>query len=95
MTALNWKECVASKELYYSRFTWPDKAWGGFNCSEDFTVSEVWGAIAWIWTWPGDWVLRLEPINTFFELPPNVTGHWLSTTLGWILLFWATSASRD
>jgi hypothetical protein len=97
MTALNWKECVSQGERWFaaSRFEWPDKAQGGFNCSEQFTISEVWGAISWIWTWPGDWILRSEPINSFFELSPNLTGHWVSTTLGWVILFWAMSASRS
>lgn len=96
MAALNWKDCVALRERWSegSRFEWPDQAHGGFNCSEQTTISEVWGAVSWIWTWPGDWMLRWEPINTFFELSPTVTGHWFSTTLGWLLLFWIMTLDR-
>lgn len=89
MNPIDWKECVALSErwLLRSRFEWPPEHAGGFNCSSEITVSEVWGAISWVWTLPGDWLLRRAFINTFFELDPNVAGHWFSTLLGWILFF--------
>ena len=87
---MNWKECVNLLELYDlgDRFTWPPDALG-FDCDvENFTISDVWGAISWIWTWPGDWVLSQEPIKTFFEIEgATATGAIGSTLIGFFLLY--------
>lgn len=87
MSPINWKDCVALYEQYSlrSRFEWPLQESGGFNCSEEITISELWGVISWIWTWPGDWVLRADAMTRFFELDQGVTGHWVSTLLGWLI----------
>ena len=87
MTPINWKECAALYEGFNvrSRFEWPLQHTGGFNCSSEVTISELWGGISWVWTWPGDWLLRTGPINSFFELDTNVTGHWFSSFLGWFI----------
>lgn len=90
MTPINWKECVALYESFSvrSRFEWPPQHTGGFNCYSEVTISELWGGIAWMWTWPGDWLLRTGQINRFFELGSNITGHWFSTLLGWVIFFY-------
>lgn len=89
MTPINWKECVALYEGFTvrSRFEWPPQHTGGFNCSSEVTISELWGGFAWVLTWPGDWLLRSEPINRFFELDGIITGHWFSAVLGGIIFF--------
>lgn len=89
MNPMNWKECVKIFEEagIRTRFEWPAQEYGGFNCHYDITISEVWGAIAWVWTWPGDWILRTQYINNFFELEPLVTGHWFSVAFPVIVLF--------
>lgn len=89
MEPMNWKECARQNELYlgHSRFEWPSGGLNGFNCSDAFTFSDIWGAISWLWTWPGDWLLRSEPLNTFMEIDPLVTGSPVSSGFMWAALF--------
>ncbi len=85
---MNWKECARQMEAFNpgERFRWPGL--NGIDCSQDFTISDVWGAIAWGWTWPGDWVLSQEPLRTFFEIePPTAIGTIGSTILGFLIAF--------
>lgn len=83
---MNWKDCIHRDYLYGTgdRFTWPEAGWNGFDCNtEAFTISDVWGAVAWVWTFPGDWLLSLAPIRTFFEIDtPAAVGAWGSVALG-------------
>lgn len=97
MSPMNWKECVAVNERWSirSRLEWPPQSDGGFNCSQQFTISEVTGAISWVWTWPGDWLLRREPIRSFFEVESQATGHLFSTLLGWLLILLLVVGSTD
>ncbi len=85
---MNWKECVGLLQRYNlgDRFTWPPDALT-FDCEPDaFTISDVWGVISWVWTWPGDWVLSQEPARTFFEIEgTNAIGTTGSTFIGWLL----------
>ncbi len=58
----------------------------GFDCDNGaFTISDVWGAISWVWTLPGDWVLSQEPISTFFE----IAGETAIGAIGSTLAMWA------
>ncbi|WP_439521084.1 hypothetical protein [Marivita sp.] len=96
---MNWKECVRFMERYDlgDRFTWPPNLMG-FDCEPDiFTISDVWGAISWVWTWPGDWILSLEPIRTFFEIEDQTALAAVpSIVIGWIIfLFLFTVVMGD
>jgi len=87
---MTWKECAGVMETYSPgwRLHWPERGWNEFDCEEAFTVSDVWGAISWIWTWPGDWIFSQEPIRTFFEIEGTTAiGAMGSTILGWVI-FW-------
>ena len=53
----------------------------GFNCQTRTTISDLGGAISWLWTYPGDWVLRLPQVNKVFELDALHTGGWISGLL--------------
>lgn len=80
---MKWQECARLREVagIRDRFTWP--AAHDFNCEPGFTVSDLTGALRWITSWPGDWLLSREPIRAFLELEgPSVTGHWLSSVVG-------------
>ena len=85
---MNWKECVGLLERYDlgDRFTWPPNALS-FDCSKvDFTISDVSGGIAWVWTLPGDYVLSQEPLRTFFEIDGSqAVGTVSSYIIGWLL----------
>ncbi len=88
---MNWKDCVRESELYgiRSRFEWPvGEGQSGFDCNPDaFTINDIWGAIGWIWTWPGDYLLSLPKVQSFFETgTETVVGSGWSTALGWLLL---------
>lgn len=90
---MNWKECAEIREALNpgARFEWPPTFLNGFDCTQDFTVSDVLGAISWLWTWPGDYILSSEPFRTFFEIEqPVAIGAIGSTLLGWFLYlgFW-------
>ena len=90
---MNWKECVNLLELYGvgDRFTWPPDAMS-FDCEADFTISDVWGGIAWVWTLPGDYVLSQEPLRTFFEINGNqAIGTTASCIIGWLLFYFLLS----
>ena len=88
---MKWKECVSLVERYdlYTRFDWPlTPGRLGFDCESVFTINDIWGAIGWVWTYPGDLVLNNSEVKTFFALPPEtvVASGW-STALGWLILF--------
>jgi len=86
---MNWKECAQLMEGYSPgwRLTWPEHGFNEFDCNADFTASDVWGGISWLWTYPGDYLLSQEPFRTFFEVE-GVTAIGLtgSTVIGWALL---------
>ena len=69
-----------------SRFSWPESDSGGFNCSADFTFTDVWGGFSWIITTPGDWILNYPVVARFFELDTPVVGNMFSWWLGIMLL---------
>jgi hypothetical protein len=67
---MDWKECAAHMEQYLPgwRFEWPPDGLEHIDCETGLTISDVWGAASWGWTWPGDWILSQEPMRTFFEI---------------------------
>ena len=68
---MNWEECAALNEASgaLSRFDWPvGEGKSGFDCNEAFTFSDVTGAVGWLWTWPGDYLLSLPWLQSFFGL---------------------------
>lgn len=83
-----WAACSVALERLglKSRFQWPDGGWSDFNCQPGITISDVNGGIAWLWTYPGDFILRTERVNSFFELDPLHTGGYGSAS---ITLFFA------
>jgi hypothetical protein len=94
---MNWKDCVALKERALDvgqrssgenpRFQWPKEGVSGFNCESGVTISDIWGAISWIWTYPGDLFLSIEPVKKFFEIEGSVAiGAVGSTFLPWLIL---------
>lgn len=82
---MNWKDCVKHNEAFdsRSRFELP----GSFDCNDAFTISDIWGAISWFWTWPGDYLLNIPNVRSFFEMEGTVIGHTASTFVGWFLFF--------
>ena len=93
---MNWKECVKFNEAYDfgSRFEYP-KGEIGFDCNDAFTFNDVWGFVSWIWTWPGDYLLNISEVRSFFEMEGTVIGHTASTVLGWVLLFVIMALAGD
>lgn len=87
---MDWKECVQLDEKFQirSRFDWPvGEGRGGFDCNDAFTFNDVWGAIAWVWTWPGDYLLNIPGVKAFFELgPETIVGSSWSGALSWLAL---------
>lgn len=77
---MNWAQCseLGERVLHHSRFQWPSNGWESFNCQDGLTITDVTGGIAWLWTYPGDWILRQQPVNSFLELSPYHTGGYLS-----------------
>lgn len=87
---MNWKECLRLTEQYISRFEWPltDGDQMGFDCNPDFTVNDIWGAVSWLWTWPGDYLLNMPGLKAFLELgPETIIGSGWSTVFGWVIFF--------
>lgn len=87
---MNWKECarLLDTAVDRSRFEWPT-GWG-FDCEPNtFTINDIWGAISWIWTWPGDWLLSRPGLQSFLDgaVQGTVVGSVASTVIGW-LIFW-------
>ena len=85
---MDWIECAQLGEYSgeWSRFEYSPF---GFDCAPDVTTfNDIWGAIAWHWTWPGDFVLNLPQVRSFFELgtEPIISNAW-SNGLTWIALF--------
>lgn len=94
---MNWVECSKFREsLGESRFSWPANGWADFNCQEGVTLSDVTGGLRWLWTYPGDWLLRLPGLNRFFELESDYTGGfagaliivWLVIGIAFAGTFW-------
>jgi hypothetical protein len=94
---MNWKECAALKERSLEvrpkflsespRFQWPTEGISGFNCESGVTISDIWGVISWVWTYPGDIMLSIEPAKKFFEIEGTVAiGAVGSTILSWLLM---------
>ena len=73
----------------FSRFEWP-KGGKGFDCNTAFTINDIWGSISWVWTYPGDYFLNLDPVQVFLDMPKEtVIGSTWSTVLGFVLvIFW-------
>lgn len=88
---MDWIECSEAQEtlLNVSRFSWPKSGWYGFNCEQGLTVTDLTGGIAWLWTYPGDAILRLPQINSFLELNPLHTGGYLSAGITAVLAYGA------
>lgn len=88
---MNWKDCVHQNEGdgLVTRFEWPLDAYiNGFDCNDALTYNDIWGAISWVWTWPGDYLLNLPQVQSFFEMDAGtIVGSWWSTALGWLILF--------
>jgi hypothetical protein len=85
---MNWKDCAAQMELISpgARLSWPGI--NGLDCSQDVTISDVWGVVAWLWTYPGDWILSQDPLHTFFEIEgPTAIGAIGSIILGFVIAF--------
>ena len=80
---MNWIQCVQEKEArgIVSRFDWPEQGLEGFNCEAETTISDIWGAIAWTATYPGDLLLRNEAIARFFEIDPLTVGGGTSASI--------------
>ncbi|MFB9223009.1 hypothetical protein [Paracoccus cavernae] len=90
---MKWAECAAlSESLGHSRFLWPSGGITEFNCEPGFTLSDLTGAISWIWTYPGDFILRVPSIASFLEVPSASIGGLLSSaiTFGLFALIWFT-----
>lgn len=87
---MNWVECAKQNEFFNirSRFEWPvGEGKGGFDCNETFTFNDIWGAISWVWTWPGDWIFSHPEVQKFFEWPAEtVIGSSWSTALSWLII---------
>lgn len=90
---MNWKECVRFDEMYgiRSRFEWPvGEGKSGFDCNDAFTFNDISGALNWIITWPGDYILNSAAARSFFEMgPEQVVGNPWSAVLGILLLIGA------
>ena len=71
-----------------ARFSWPQRGVEFIDCEPNLTISDIWGAVSWVWTWPGDWILSQEPMRTFFEIEGgSAVGTLASTLFGWFVLF--------
>lgn len=77
---MQWAECAKTSETAFgqSRFAWPESGWSGFNCEPGLSISDITGGIAWLWTYPADYLLRLPAVASFLELEPNHVGGGLS-----------------
>ena len=95
---MDWKDCASQRLDTYleSRFKWPTPELGGFDCNPDFTFSDIWGAISWIWTYPGDYLLSMPGVRSFFEMEGFVSiGSTWSTVLTWIFLILLLNLIRE
>lgn len=84
MVVYDWRECAQAMYTLAgrSRFSWPQEGSGGFNCSPDFTISDLTGALRWLWTFPGDLILTIKPLHQFFEIQGPAVGHLFSYVFG-------------
>jgi len=66
---MNWRECIRQNEAYGlgSRFDWPTGP-DGIDCNPAFTFNDMTGFAGWVWTWPGDYLLSLPSVRTFFDM---------------------------
>lgn len=91
---MNWQECSLLRENWdfpISRFQWPAEGWAGFNCEPTLSISDITGGIAWLWTYPSDYLLRIDIVNKFLELAPLHTGGYLSGGMSFIGFYGATA----
>lgn len=84
---MDWVECSKNREVWEqgSRFDWPIGGWESFNCDAGFSYSDLLGGIAWLWTYPGDFILRSPKVNGFFELSQLHTGGGLSAMISFVV----------
>lgn len=84
---LDWKECVTVRAIqigdHLERLRWPTG--NDFNCDPaQFTISDLSGGFAWLWTWPGDWLINQimdkPEVARFFE--------WDGTPFAGTILSW-------
>lgn len=96
---MNWKDCVRQNELIgiRTRFEWPVGQYkGGFDCNDSSTVNDILGGISWLWTWPGDYLLNLPEVKSFFEMSSEtVVGSGWSSALTWLILVVVAAAFLD
>ncbi len=50
----------------------------GIQLRTRLSISDITGGIAWLWTYPADYLLRLPAVASFLELEPNHVGGGLS-----------------
>lgn len=94
---MDWKSCARiSETLGVSRFEGPlSEKFFGFDCNPEFTYNDIWGAISWFWTWPGDYILSDELFKSFFEMSSaTVIGSGWSTALTWIFVLFLLRDGR-
>ncbi len=86
---MDWVKCSKGQEVtgFKSRFDWPHDGFAGFNCESGVTISDIGGALSWLWTFPSDWVLRIPAVAEFLELDPLHTGGWWSAGLTFAAIY--------
>lgn len=98
---MKWKECARELDSagVRDRFTWPGDVNGpaGFDCNPETTFNDFWGALSWLWTYPGDYLQNTHWVQRFFELDgTTVIGSSYSSGLSWLLLMILVAAfQRD
>ena len=93
---MDWATCVrmAEDSGIRSRFQIPADGLSGFNCEPGTTISDVWGVIAWAFTYPGDLFLRQPSVANFFELDPHTVGGNVSVGIGVVLTIFVISLGK-
>lgn len=88
MVPMSWDDCFRAMNHLAgrTRLSWPQEGSGGFNCHEDFTISDIMGGAAWMITAPGDMLLSVPSITGFLELDTPVVGHEISWILGFVII---------
>lgn len=99
---LPWRECTQTMinlGRVEDRFEWPGFGgnYGGFNCSEGVTLTDITGSISWCVSYLGDLALTDTAVGAFFEVGQPVIGHTFSLVTGWLVLvaafhIWAFSS---
>lgn len=90
---MNWKDCykalIEGREYFdegFTRFDAPPGGLGFFNCEEGLTISDFGGAVAWAFTYPGDWLLTNSALGRFLEYEPPIIGATASSVLMWFII---------